>query len=211
MTITQMHTLIDQLCDKAGAPWFNATEKDRFINMAQIEFVQTRGDQLEFNERRREDLIKLIRTSTTAASATIDLSAITSFMRVAQVLGTFTDMDCTDGTITVPVRPVQLDDLGNTMRNPFTSGVNSDPFYIQYNNGTSNIIEVKSETTPISLLMYYLKMPVDVNSQSVPAVDSELPSYTHDELVKIAVRIALGTLRDMEGYQIEQNEITKQQ
>ena len=39
MNIIEMHTLCDLLIDKADAPWFTAEEKDEFIDLAQIEYL----------------------------------------------------------------------------------------------------------------------------------------------------------------------------
>lgn len=39
MDIIEMHDLCDLLIDKANAPWFTSSEKDDFINLAQIEFL----------------------------------------------------------------------------------------------------------------------------------------------------------------------------
>lgn len=209
MTLAEAHNLMDQLLEKSGAPWQNAIEKDRFLNMAQVEFAETRGDQLEFNERRREDLVKIIRTTTVTASDTINLTSITNFMRVASVIGTFNDVNCVGNVLNVPVRAARLND-GHIENNPFTDGINSDPYYKQYNDGTNSILKVKSETTPLSLLMYYLKVPVNVNSQGTPVVEFELPSYVHDQLVNIAVRKAMMPMQD-QNYPVQQNEIAKQE
>ena len=54
MTLQEWHDLADLLIDKANAPYFNAEEKDKHFNLAQIEFVETRYKQFEFNEKRRE-------------------------------------------------------------------------------------------------------------------------------------------------------------
>ena len=58
-----MHELCDLLIDKADAPWFNADEKDSFINLAQIEFVDNSYRLFEYNEEVREKLLPLVKSS----------------------------------------------------------------------------------------------------------------------------------------------------
>lgn len=203
--------MFDQLCDKAGNPWFSAIEKDLYINMAQIEFMQTRSDMVEFNERRREDLAKMIKQYSASSTATINLTAITDFFRIDALLGVFDKPGCSGQTMTVSVPPIQFDDYGETLQDPFAVPIDKEPGYIQYNDGViASKIEVKSTNTPTTLILFYIKIPVSVNSQSTPKVDSELPSYVHNEIVNIAVRKAMMVTNDP-NYQVQMNEIKSQE
>ena len=85
MTLLEWHETADLLIDKADAPYFNSTEKDRFFNLSQVEFVETRYGQFEFNERRRKELIPLVRVSTAVTANIINLDAITDFLFILNV------------------------------------------------------------------------------------------------------------------------------
>lgn len=201
-----MHTLMDELFDKAGAPWFNPTEKDQLINMAQIEFAKVRADQFELNERNRQDINPLVRKYTASATNQINIDGLTEFMRVATLIGVFPDPYCVGQTITSPVEPIQFDDFEYAKLNPLTTPNNEYPGYIQYNDGTNNVIVVQSTDTPTSLILYYIKTPRNVDSQASPIVNSELPAFTHQEIVNIAVRKGMMITRD-QNYPQQINEI----
>lgn len=206
-----MHVLFDELGDKAGNPWFSAVEKDLLINLASLELVQTRSDVFEVNERRRQDLAKMTKPYSVSSTSFINVTSITDFLRVAALQGVFTKPGCSTETITSPIPPMPFDDYVDGMRDPWEKPDDKDPFYIQFNDGTiTSKIEVKSATTPLTLLMFYIKMPVTVNSQSTPKVSSDLPSYVHAEIVNIAVRKAKGILNDP-SYQVQLNEIRSQE
>jgi hypothetical protein len=40
MTVAEMHILCDEILDKSNAPWFNAIQKDIYLNLAQEEYVE---------------------------------------------------------------------------------------------------------------------------------------------------------------------------
>lgn len=206
-----MHTKIDERLDKSGSPWYSPVKKDSFINDAIIEFLQTRADVFEKDERRKQDLAKLTKKYTNAALAYINVEAITDFVRVASIIGVFSHPTCAGHNITRPVRPIQMDDLGDTLINPLTKPTNRWPRYTEYNDGTMKPkIEIYSDNTPVSLVMYYISLPATVNSQSTPKVDCDLPVYTHNEIIDIAVRKMMMPIQS-QNYPLQQNEINQSQ
>ncbi len=207
MTIAEMHTLIDLLIDKADAPWFNPTEKDKFLNLAQIEFVETRYTQFEAVEKRREELLPLVQKLPFIGVNIIDLSAVPNFLYVLSLQAYMTD-DCVPGGLRLaPIHPIQLDDFAGSENDPFNKTSDDNVGYTQYNNAGVNTIEVHSTTIPSSLELFFLKRPVDVNI-TIPT-NSELPVSTHEEIVNIAVRKMMMTVQDP-SYQVQMNEIQQQ-
>jgi hypothetical protein len=209
MTIVEMHELADLLIDKANAPWFNPSEKDKFINLAQIEFLDNSYRLFEYNEEVREKLLPLVRSFSAAGPiANLDLSTIQDFRYVLSLRGDFPD-GC-GGFVTRPIAPVQLDDEVASQLDPFNKNDNRNPGYIQENNGAGgNLIQFLSVNDPINVTIKYLKTPLPVlNDINAPVnnVNSELSVSCHEEIVNIAVRKMLGNIQDQFGYQVQSQE-----
>lgn len=202
-----MHTLIDLLLDKADAPWFNPSEKDRYLNLAQIEFVETRYMQFEAIEKRREELLPLVKNSPYVGVDLINLNTITDFLYVLSIQAYMIDSCVSTGLRIEPVHPIQLDDFAGSQGDPFNKTSDNNVGYTQFNNGTNDIIQIHSDTIPSNINLFYLKRPIDV-SITVPT-NSELPVSTHEELVNIAVRKMMMTIQDP-NYQVQMNEIQQQ-
>tara|TARA_R110002012_G_scaffold224192_2_gene396208 strand:- start:688 stop:1320 length:633 start_codon:yes stop_codon:yes gene_type:complete len=208
MTIAEMHSTIDLLLDKADAPWFNPTEKDNYLNLAQIEFVETRYTQFEAIEKRREELLPLVKKVTYTGVNIINLTSISEFLYVLSLQAYITDSCVPTGTRIEPIHPIQLDDFAGAERDPWNKTTDENIGYTQYNDGAgNNTLEVHSTNVPSSVDMFYLKRPVDV-SITVPT-NSELPVSTHEEIVNIAVRKMMMTIQD-QNYQVQMNEIQQQ-
>lgn len=209
MTIIEMHSLCDLLIDKADAPWFNSEEKDKFINLAQIEFLDSSYRFFEYNEEIREKLLPLVKSFSygTGSVSQLDLSAITDFRYVLSLRGDHTN-SC-GGVTTRQIPPVQLDDEVGNQLDPFNINDDRNPGYTQENNGVSNVINIISTTSPTNVIIKYLKTPVDVkNDVATPAnnVNCEISSSAHEEIVNIAVRKMLGNIQDQFGYQVQSQE-----
>ena len=198
MTIIEMHSLCDLLIDKADAPWFNSEEKDKFINLAQIEFLDSSYRFFEYNEEIREKLLPLVKSFSygTGSVSQLDLSAITDFRYVLSLRGDHTN-SC-GGVTTRQIPPVQLDDEVGNQLDPFNINDDRNPGYTQENNGVSNVINIISTTSPTNVIIKYLKTPVDVKN--------DIASSAHEEIVNIAVRKMLGNIQDQFGYQVQSQE-----
>jgi hypothetical protein len=205
MTITEMHILCDELLDKSNAPWFNAIQKDLYLNLAQEEYVETRYKDFEVNEKRRKELISLVRRSEFTNTSVVNLTNIPDFYYVLSLIAEINDCG---NLIKKAVIPVQHDDYAKTQEDPFHKNDNENPGYLEINDGTSNIIEVISEDVPNKLTMVWLKIPRKVNITSL--IDSELPSITHKEIVDIAVRKMM-FVTENPNYQVQINEINNQE
>jgi hypothetical protein len=211
MTIIEMHALCDLLIDKADAPWFSPVEKDNFIDLAQIEYLDNSYRFFELNEEIREKLLPLVRSTSFAGPVpSIDLSALIAtdnFRYILSLRGDLTD-DC--GVLhTRAIPPIQLDDEVDNQEDPFNKNDDENPGYTQENNGTSNLVLFVSTTNPVSIILKFLKTPVDVfNDVNNPLnnVNCELSDSSHEEIVNIAVRKMLGTVQDQLQYQIQSQE-----
>lgn len=208
MNIVQMHERCDELLDKANAPWFSPEQKDIYLNFAQSDFVENEHKIFEVTERGRESLSTIVKVDTYTNVSTINLDAITKFMFVLDLSGQFPDV-CGSGTVWRSIKAEQLQNIIENQNDPFNKNDDTKPAYVQYHNGTNRVIEIYSATTPTNVSLKYLKKPVDVlNDELTPAnnINSELPEFVHEEIVRRAVEMMLGTLQDQLGYQIAQSE-----
>jgi len=213
MTALQMHELADLLIDKANAPWFNPEEKTRFINLAIFEFVKTRYRAFELNEKRRSDLLPLVSTASFTNTSKINLNNITpEYMFALNLWGSFNDAPC-GPILRASIKPIQLDDYINIQSDPFNKPTDSSPIYIQRNDGTNDFIEIISETIPTTLELNYFRYPREIfvdPGNPFNNVNSDLPDYTHEEIVNLAVRKMLLTVESGQ-YQGQINEIQNQE
>ena len=211
MTIIEMHDYVDLLLDKANSPWFTSDEKDKFLNLAQDEFVENRYDKFELDERTRKELLPLVRLETGSSVSVIDINLIPNFRYTLNLIGEF-NKTCGTGTMFNRIHPLQLDDEGSNENDPFNKSSDSNPCYIECNNGAANEIIIKSDNVPLTYKLKYLASPRDVLRDLVDPlnnIDSELPEFMHEDLVYIAVRKMMGNTEQQLNYQIQQNEEQK--
>jgi len=208
MTIIEMHTACDEQMDKPGNPWFNSAQKDYWLNEAIMEFTKERYAEFEANEKRREDLISLVRKkSFTVSIITLDNVNVPSFMYVLALSANYTDL-CNNSR-SAPVKPMKWDDFYESQKDPFNVPDDENPVYLTNNDGTVDVIDIRGITTFGTADLTYLKLPATVlNDEATPAnnVNCDLPLATHPEIVRIAVRKMLGVTENP-GYQVQMNEI----
>lgn len=207
-----MHEYCDLLLDKANSPWYTSAEKDDFINLAQAEFVESRYETFELDERTRKELLPLVRRTTGLNVSEIDLSAIQDYMFTLNLIGVFNKV-CGKGTSTEKIYPLQLDDEGENQSDPFNKNDDSNPAYTEENNGTNNVLLIVSDNAPLSYTLKYLMRAPDVfRDVNNPSnnVDSIMPTFTHEEIVNIAVRKMMANTEQIQNYQMQQNEINQQ-
>jgi hypothetical protein len=202
-----MHDQCDLLIDKANAPWFSPTEKDKFLNLAINEYVKNKYRAFEVDEKVREDLLTLVSPVFTVAGNIINLDAVPNFLFILMINA---DINSPCGDLSkVPVKPIQYDKLSESQRDPFNVAADKYPQYTQNMQGGLRTVEVISPTIPTLLRMVYLTKPAVVDI--VAPVNCNLPEHTHEEIVNLAVRKMLGTIEGFENYQVQQNEINKQE
>jgi len=106
----------------------------------------------------------------------------------------------------VPVKPIQHDDYNKVINDPFNKPWKNQVMRLMYD-GTvellsDGIIEIQT------YYFRYLKKPIDVSLSTL--TDSELADHTHQEIVDMAVSIALENI-ESQRYQTQLNEVNKQE
>lgn len=213
MTIIEMHELCDLLLDKANSPWFSSKEKDSFLNLAHEEFVQNRYNQFELDERTRKELIPLVKRKSFSNTSEIKLDSISDFMYALSLQGEF-KKKCGSGTKMRKISPIQLDDELESQEDPFNVNDDENPGYTEENNSNGNVLLILSDNSPSTSVLKYLKRFTPVHNDELDPsknVNSELPDFTHEDIVYIAVRKMMATTEQQLNYQLHQNEINNQQ
>ena len=206
MTFAQMHERLDILLDKSDLSWFVSQEKDIFLNFAVQEFVKKRYAEFEINEKRREDIRTLV-TTLTDNTGTSTVTVPANFMFALSLKGSFSVIECgTSKNVESFIRPIQHDDINKVSGDPFNKPNNSNPFYVS----TASTFVIKSDTAPTSWELVYIKLPVTIDATNTPSGVLDLPSYTHDEVVNLAVRKMLYDIASPQ-YQVQMNEIKNQE
>lgn len=210
MNIIEMQDACDRGLDKANSPWYTSTEKDYYLNKAHHEFAETRYKRFEFDERIRKELLPLVRRTTGVNTSTVNYTAIPQFMFTLSLGGVF-DKVCGNGTSFESIAPLQIDDENEIQKDPFNRSANDNPLYTEENDGNGNDVAlILSDTVPASYVLKYLKIPRtvfrDINNPS-NNINSEMPIFTHDEIVSIAVRMMMANTEQVQSYQLQQNEI----
>jgi len=204
MTFAQMHEDLDVVLDKHDFPWQEPEEKDIFLNFALNEYVKNKYAEFEVNEKRREDIRTLI-LSLSGVSSSITLPA--DFLFAISLKGTFQIVDCGIPTNKeIFIRPIQHDDINKITDDPFNKPSDKHPVYIS--NATGFTIE--SDNIPVSWTLKYLKEPLPIDGTNNPAGSSDLPNYTHEEIINLAIRKILASI-EKDTYQLQLNEIQNQE
>lgn len=213
MTITTMATFFDLLQDKYGAPYFTNTEKSLFLNRAQVAFVH----ELLFPDKDEDIDLNIEYSQDTIA-------------KVAPLIFTLPYLQMnSSGYVTKAAIQTSLNSMlnGAILWRPlsigFVSGVNSRSVsYVRHNDWwkfqenyfkTPSMDNPKCKETvteyqflPINLnaQLYFdvLKYPLTVDIDSV--VSSDLPDFTHNEIVAIALALAGVCSRDQALLELKQ-------
>lgn len=220
MNITQWASYFDLLQDKFNSPYFTEAEKERFFNSAQIEFVNgiifdeyfpsssagERGAMVsstaESTVQGQEALETIteidvpVNTSATGvvsrsdvATALTALSApTTEYMHVMSVsTATAANVSYSPERI---VRFVRANDFIRFQQNEYKKATNSDPVYRVFSGG----IKVNPVVNAEPLLITLIRLPREVSISG--GTDSELPEFTHQRIIAIAIELAGIASRD---------------
>ena len=187
MTFGEMHDLVDVILDKSQTAYFEPSEKDTFLNLAQNELVKNRYKLFEVNEKRREDLLPLVRQFAFVGTSVINLDIVPDFFLILSLKGDF--LICGEEQ-EVALRPRKFDEIYRTSEDPFNRVDDDHPAYVMFNNGVNNIIEIRPTTKVVVANgeLTYLKRPLAIDGENNPNSVPELPEHTHEEIVNIASR-----------------------
>ena len=205
-----MHLSFKQGLDKFDSknyPNLEPEEIDLVLNQAQEAFVKqrygynnTKKEAFEQTQKRIEDLYTLIKsvrlTPLTNTSENINDYSVfvqlpTDHWITIQELTNITYLDCNSNSSTEDVytKPIQHNDYSKLISNPFGQPTDEKVLRLMTQQGVELL---HSSTSTISeYKIRYIKEPVRIDNVTIPNVDCELSNHTHQEIVNIAISIAL--------------------
>jgi len=208
MTWGDMSKILDALCDKAGSPYFNPSEKSIFLNIAMNDFVETEYEQFEKDGEHKLRLLPLQRTFQKANSSFLIIDGgapndLIDFRYIVRFSATFNATDCNGNpiTITKPIRPSKKDNIDVAKNDPFNKPIDNDPLYSYVNTGTEKRIVVYSTTPPIELEGEFLKNFIEIDVTQTATV-FEFPKKIGEEVCELASKKMLGSV---ENYNMAQS------
>lgn len=207
MTVQALHQAfrfgMDKL-DSLNYPNFLDEEIDLLLNQAQDRFVKQRysknnvkRESFEETQKRTEDLKNItsnaLLTPIANAPDNIDPDAVfvilpTNHLFILQERADITYTDCTGNAITqtVEVKPIQHSEFSKLIKDPFRQPSKTKVLRLM-ENGRVELISNGSQISNYRLR--YLRQPITINLGT--NITSELSEYTHQELVNMAIQIAL--------------------
>jgi len=214
MTILEMHTAFRLELDKVNSlqyPDFTSIEIDYWLNRSIREFVKTRYSGLnahrsafEQTQKRIDDLRTLVREvnipCTSVGSTKPNGYVLTNgFSNTAFAsapywlsLGEEVSLVLPDtSTVTAGVTEITADEYRAELDNPYSTYIlhydQAKPLRLFYNNTIEFITDGTYSVSSADIR--YIKSPATVSFSGV--VSCDLAEHTHDEIVSIAVRLAL--------------------
>lgn len=210
-----------------------STDIEYFLTAAQEELISRKFSgnnvyETEFEEtiKRVEDLrdlhkIELDIASTTnisniANSVYFDLSSVSDYVFYVKSFCDITRTDTNPTTFVTPNNLIKTRDIDDFISTSFNSPILREPKCILLE-GRGLLVIHDIETTINTLDLHYIRKPkkltsFTLGSAAYPIADytntSELPEYTHQEMIKTAVRMAVGSY-DPQLYQIKSNDENK--
>lgn len=215
MDISAMKSYFDLLTDKFNSPYFTDGEVERFLNSAQIEFANKivfeqlfpsmrqgeRGAQplgsaestMEGSEA-LDTIIEIDQAVTTSAAGAItrsDIETALSNRKYMHILSVYTP---SSGTTNLGadriVRYVKHNDYIRSKQNDYKRPTPNDPVYRVHSGG----IKIDPVTAAEPILLTLIRKPIEVSISG--GIDCELPEFTHEMIVAIAVELAGIASRD---------------
>ncbi len=236
MNAFNMHISWRELLDRSGAldsADFEAEQIDFWLNQAQRQFVKDRYDPIgkgfERTEKRTADLEYIVaRTSIDAVDRTSDTTGSykpncfsaslpdNHWLTVGEEVSiSFSDCHGVSSSLRTQVTQVTDDTYSPMIDNAFSEHVldngRANPLRLRKQKEVELITDGNYDVTTYYLT--YLREPVEISydpSDPSSSVDCELADHTHDEIVRMAVRMTLASLSDTERYNLESAEESKQ-
>lgn len=203
-----MHTSFKQGLDKFDSknyPNLEPEEIDLLLNQSQDAFVKqrygynnTKKQSFEQTQKRTEDLKTLVKSASIvpAANSANNINSNSVFATLpedhwltVQELTNITYSDCNNASVTKDVytEVLQHDDYSKVINNPFSKPLDDKVLRLVTSDGVELLHSSSSSVN--SYKIRYIKKPVNVDLTN--SINSELPEITHQEVVNLAISIAL--------------------
>jgi hypothetical protein len=193
--------------DSFNYPNYENQEIDLLLNQAQERIIKQRygtsnvkKTSFEETQKRVEDLKSIVDTAIIIPAVTaldnISVNAVFCNLPINHYFTVFENckvsyIDCDNNTVIkdIPIEGIQHNDYNKIVNNPFKKP-NLEKVLRLMESGRSELIHDNN----MSIHEYrirYIRKPVTIDSVNIPNVDCELSEHLHDELVDMAVLLAI--------------------
>ena len=196
MTITSMAQLFDLLQDKYGSPYYTNPEKTLFINRAIVDFVQAflppegEGMNVDLNEDAMSQIATLIYSlpyMNMSSAGVVTKASVQTALNTAIAGGLLWRRLNTGwvlGGETKPAKWTRQNDYYEFKANYFKNPSLDSPRFFE----TATTYQFDPINTNAKLYFTVLKYPVTVDIDTV--VNCDLPDFTHNKIVAMALEFA---------------------
>ena len=199
MTYQQMANLLDLLCDKAGSPYFTASEKQSFLIIAVNDWVEMEYGKFEMDGEHKLNLLPIERPFTKANSSIIIIDTdVPNFRYLTRFVAKFEKTDCggNKSFYFKPIRPSRKDSIDVAKEDPFNKPTDEYPMYSYNNTGSQKRITVHSVTTPLELSGEYIIDPIIIDLVGAPNTVFQFDDKTAIEVCELAVKKMLANVEN---------------
>ena len=203
MTITEMATLFDVLQDKYGSPYFLDSEKELFLNRAQIQYVNDLlpdSDGGIVNIEKNQDTFKSIAPLifdlgylSMSSVGVVTKAAVTAKLQTLSPGATLLrelNVGWVVGADKLPVKYTRKNDWYEFQRNFFKKPTLKSPRYQE--NATEYIFDPVYPGAKLYFTVLKYPKPMSIGS----VVSTDLPDTTHDDILVRALVLAGVASRD---------------
>ena len=192
MTIAQMAQLFDLIQDKYGSPYYTDAEKSLFLNRAAVDFVNSKlativaDDNIEFTQDSVSSvatLIKYVNTLKMDSTGAITKANINTQLNPS-ILWRPLAIGLKLGNTTKPVKFVRHNDWFKFKDNYFKNPTVDNPKYRE--SVDKFIFEPISTSATIYITALVYPKVMDIGT----AVDCDLPDFTHNDIIALALEYA---------------------
>src|SRR6185295_6477900 len=195
MTARELSDYVNQRLDEFSTPNITDLRMSSYLNKAYDVFLDNNLPKYQDDEWVRQAMVPLQRLLPIAGSAQIYQSAIADSRWMTGSMGVFTN-PCGGKVERRVIRPFKDDTKNTVLSDSFAHPTNIYPRYELRNNGTSNIIDIFSDTVANSFEMEYIKIPTKIDLVTSPNATLELTEFYMKKVGDIAVFQIMGVNED---------------
>ena len=207
MTYPEAHTQIDNLLDKTGTAYFNESEKNRFLDLATLEYTKTLINSLESDS---ESMIKLAPLTGKSAEL-ISISPSNNLEKLYNLPDNFYHLlRAYTASNNYNINIMSHNEYASAKNNPFHKPDNENP--IAFFRGSALSTKLTLVGSSENIFVEYIRSPHITNGDST--ISNTLGIYvgayginSSEEIVNIAVRKMMLSLEDPR-YQLQVNELS---
>lgn len=177
--------------DKSNSPHETPANFKRRYEEARLEWMKLKFKDFEVTEAVRSDLWPFIREKDFGSTKIVRFNDVAPdrLLYKTAVRGDYT-FACNgkQNTYTLPIVPRTMDNMNAIGRDPFNQPDDTEPMYVERNDGTGPYLEIQSTTLAQNVTMHYIKAPDPFGLIANPNGFTEEEEMQQYEILDIAIK-----------------------